>query len=137
MTSMPKKKITKFLLDNNSYSNFDEIFIPAMALFEGKLYKRALKKIEELIPILQSDKKNRDYFVLYYYLKGAVLKGLNKNDRARDMLEKSIDQEGTCSKESFYAIPYSYCELAELEITENTDNNFTQAEAYLKKSKIL
>jgi len=51
------------------------------------------------------------------------------------MLEKSIDQEGTCSKESFYAIPYSYCELAELEITENTDNNFTQAEAYLKKAK--
>jgi len=53
-------------LDNNSYSNFDEIFIPAMALFEGKLYKRALKKIEELIPILQSDKKKIE--IISYYI---------------------------------------------------------------------
>jgi len=91
-----------------------------------------LKKIEQLIPILKEEKSNRDYYSLYYYLKGAILKGLQKNDRARDMLQKCVDQEGCCTQESSYAIPYSYCELAELEID---CNNLDNAEALLKKAK--
>jgi len=132
MMNFRKKKIAKFLENNNSFSNFDEILIPAMALFEGKLFKKALKKIEKLIPILKEEKSNRDYYALYYYLKGAILRGLQKNDRARDMLQKCVDQEGVCTQEGSYAIPYSYCELAELEIDEN---NLENGEALLKKAK--
>jgi len=129
--SLQKKKITKFL-ETNSFTKFDTIFISAMALFEGKLFKKSLKKIEEMIPILKVEKDNRDYYLLYYYLKGAILRGLKKNDRARDMLEKAISQEGNCSVDALYAIPYAYCELAELVIDEL---NYDQAEAYLKKAK--
>jgi len=129
-----KKKTSKFL-ETNEFSKYDEVFISAMALFEGKLYKRALKKIEELIPILKVEKNNRDYYLLYYYLKGAIMRGLKKDDRAKEMLEKAIAQEGNCTIDALYAIPYSYCELAELEIDNNTNNNYDQAEAYLKKSE--
>jgi len=119
-------------LETNSYSKFDEIFIPGLALAEGKLYKKALKKVEELIPILKENKNNREYYSFYYFLKGMVLRGLKRYDRSKDMLIKATEQEGYIHPEAYYTIPYSYVELAELEMD---NNNFSQAQNILLKAK--
>jgi len=126
-----KKKITYFL-ENNCFSKFDEIFIPASALLEGRLYKQALRKVEELIPLLKEEKNNRDYYALYYFLKGSIMKGLKKNDRAHDMLLKAVEQEAVVSPNALYAIPYSYVEFAEMELEKN---QLDEATAYLNKAK--
>eukprot|EP01129_Flabellula_baltica_P005426 TRINITY_DN1973_c0_g1_i1.p1 TRINITY_DN1973_c0_g1~~TRINITY_DN1973_c0_g1_i1.p1 ORF type:complete len:580 (+),score=123.72 TRINITY_DN1973_c0_g1_i1:44-1741(+) len=120
--------------DNNGYTPFDEIYISASALHEGKFEKKALRKIEELIPLLKADPDNRDNYTLYYHLKGSILRGLGKSDRAVDMFKRAAQAKDQISNRYLYSVAYSLCELAEIELESN---NLDQADRYLKEAKSL
>jgi len=100
-------------------------------LHEGKFEKRALKKVEELIPVLKEDSNNRDNYALYYFLKGSILKGLGKTERAEEMLKRALQNPQQLT-DGLYAVPYSLCELAEIEIEKS---EFLPAEQHLAKAK--
>lgn len=69
------------------FTKFEELFIGAAALHEGKNYSASLKMIEQVIPLLKEEPNNRDQYALFYWLKGSCLRGLKKLDRATSMFE--------------------------------------------------
>jgi tetratricopeptide (TPR) repeat protein len=74
-------------LKTGKFTKFEELFIGAAALHEGKNYSASLKTIEQVIPLLKEEPNNRDQYALYYWLKGSCLRGLKKLDRATSMFE--------------------------------------------------
>jgi len=154
-----KRKILKVLSEEGSgagtFTPFDDISFCASALVEGKQFKRALKKTEEMIQLLQDppstsssspstgvasggptkrgpsnqtgSSTSRDNFAMFYYLKGASLKGLKTFDRAKQMFERAISEEGRIQHETF-VVPYSLIALAEIALEEATPQGDTKPE---------
>jgi tetratricopeptide (TPR) repeat protein len=80
------RKSQRFL-ELQKFTAFDEIYLSAYALLEGKQYKTALTTIEKVIPILKENPNQREWYAQYYFLKGCCLRGLNKFDRALQMFQ--------------------------------------------------
>jgi len=125
------KKIDKYFR-NGGFTDFEEIFIAANALHEGRFYKKALRLLEKSIPVLQEDKTNRDGYALYYYLKGSILKGLEKTERAKEILNRATANASQLSTDTLYAVPYALCDLAEIEVHLG---EFEAASLHLKKAR--
>jgi len=82
-------------------------------------------------PSSASKVRYRDYFACFYFLKGEALRGLKSYDRAKQMFERAIGEEGRLQSET-YLVPYSYVSMAEVAMEEE---NFDLAISYLDKSK--
>jgi tetratricopeptide (TPR) repeat protein len=80
---------SKRFLELEKFSEFDELYISAYALLEGKQYQAALTTIEKAIPLLKDNPNNREWYAQYYFLKGCCLRGLKKDDRALQMFQVS------------------------------------------------
>lgn len=85
------------------------------------------------IPLLKEPKylANRDFFGLYYFLKGEALKGLKKFDRAKQMFERVTAEDGHIVRET-YLVPYSWVCLGEIALAEQ---DWTTAEQHFTKAK--
>jgi len=129
-----QRKMDQFLLEKQ-FAVFDEVVIATGALNEGRLFKQSLHLVETLIPLLKDPavKSNRDYFALYYYLKAEALRGLKHYDRAKQMYERVVAEEGHLKSET-YVIPYSWTGLAEIAIEEKewllSEQHFNKAKTY-------
>jgi len=130
-----QRKMDQFLIDKQ-FSIFDEVVIATGALNEGRSFNIALKLVENLIPILKNPdvKSNRDYFALYYFLKAEALKGIKHFDRAKEMYERVVADDGNIKIET-YVIPYSWCGLAEIALEEKewtlSEQHFNKAKTYV------
>jgi len=129
-----QRKFDKFIQEKQ-YSPFDEVIIATGAMNEGRLYKQALILVETVIPLLKepSMKSNRDNFGLYYFLKAEALKGLKHYDRAKQLYERVIAEEGHLTIETFL-VPYSWTGLGEIALEEKdwslSQQHFNKAKTY-------
>jgi len=71
--------------------------------------------------------------VFIIFLKGEALKGLKMFDRAKQMFERVIAEDGHILRET-YVVPYSWIILGEIAMEEKdwktAEQNFTKAKSY-------
>uniref|UniRef100_A0A6B2L1T5 Tetratricopeptide repeat protein 39B n=1 Tax=Arcella intermedia TaxID=1963864 RepID=A0A6B2L1T5_9EUKA len=127
-----KRKIQQFL-EQNKFSEFDELAIPIMALLEGKQYETANKHLKELLPIVMNNKTNGDLLGTYFFMKAGISNGLKICEKAKKLFMKVIKLEKEIFQET-YLVPYSWLYLGEIEMEqenwENAKNYFSKAKGY-------
>jgi len=110
-----KRKIKEFSV-KKTFDKFDELTIRCEGLREGQQWDRCLEILDseftDLLAIPDNLSK-RDYFALYFYIKGACQKGKKLYEEAELTLRKAIKEEGKLSKE-LWIIPFSWLVLGEM-----------------------
>ena len=81
-------------MSEKRFTELEEIFIPTWNLVEGRVFEKALEKVENIAKLIESGYKGpehiSDCWGLYHYLKGCCLKGLNNFEEARKEFEVGL-----------------------------------------------
>jgi tetratricopeptide (TPR) repeat protein len=99
-----------------TFDPFDQLFIRCEALREGHQWDQCLKILEseftDLLAIPENLSK-RDYFAVYYYMKGCCQKGMKCYEEAELTLRKALKEEGGLATE-VWIIPFSWLVMGEM-----------------------
>jgi len=109
------------------------MYICTDALREGKQFDKCLDNLEKMMSVLQKPENatKRDYFAVYYYIKGGCLRGLQKYDEAEEALKQSIAENGKIIRET-WIVPMSWVVLGEMAMEQK---QWTSASAHFDKVK--
>jgi len=110
-----KRKISEFSA-KHTFDKFDELFIRCDSLREGQQWDQCLQILENDYTDLLADPDNqtkRDYFAVYYYLKGCCQKGKKQYEEAEITLRKLFKEEGKISTET-WLVPFTWLVLGEM-----------------------
>jgi len=110
-----KRKIKEFS-EKKTFDKFEELTIRCEGLREGQQWDRCLDILEteftDLLAVPDNQSK-REYFALYFYIKGACQKGKKLYEEAELTLKKAIKEDGKLTKEK-WIIPFSWLVLGEM-----------------------
>jgi len=150
------RKVKQYFANGNQFTPFDEIYIPASGLLEGKMLEPALRHLQRAaalvgdldaietvstaddaaVPASASaiDLKgagSKEEKALYLYLKGAILKELSCFNKASLCL-RSAHALGPALQEETWVTPHADVLLCEIKIHFA---DWDKAAAYLQRSK--
>jgi len=110
-----KRKFKEYEIKKN-FDKFDELFVRCDGLRDGQQWDQCLNILETEFTDLLADPKNlenRDYFAVYYYLKGCCQKGKKQYEEAELTLRKTLKEEGNLKNE-IWIIPFTWLVLGEM-----------------------
>eukprot|EP01104_Vermistella_antarctica_P016797 TRINITY_DN5803_c0_g1_i1.p1 TRINITY_DN5803_c0_g1~~TRINITY_DN5803_c0_g1_i1.p1 ORF type:complete len:658 (-),score=120.23 TRINITY_DN5803_c0_g1_i1:29-2002(-) len=124
---------TREFLKARRFDEFEELFVPIMALREGKQHDRALELVDQLEGLVMCS-SNAEYQALFYLFKGGLLRDKERWVEATVYLNKCVALDGKLKRETF-AVPFSVVLQAEIAFAKEP-SDVDEAKKLFAKAKV-